>query len=1382
MLRRLFLVLMLFGMVLAPPALAAAPQTINFQGRLTDSVGDPIATPVDVVFTIYYVGGASVWTETWNSGTSQITPDENGVFSILLGIHTPLAIDFSDSYEIGVAVGGDPEMTPKQKMVTVPYAFYAITAESIAGGGSYVLTTGDTMTGQLIISNEAIGLKLIGSAEIGDFNCSATGQNSVAMGQRSTASGDFSFAAGASAVAAGLDSVAFGSTTSAGGPLSFVFGAYNVADGAGSMALGCRAQALHDGAFVWADYVPADPAFPSTSQHQFLIRARNGVGIGTNETSSQLTVFGTIETTGNGGIMFPDGTIQITKATGGGSSPWTETGETVSYVGSMEIGDSDVSATGQNSVAMVKKAVASGKYTMATGYDSRATAVGAMATGYRAWAFGDYSNAMGVSTTANGNSSTVMGYQSSAGGDYSTSMGDQTHAIGDRSTAMGSQTSAVGNYSTAIGQQTSAEGAASTALGNNTTAKGSHSTSMGYGTTAQGYGSLAGGYESRATASDSMAYGRYTHAASSYSTALGYLTTAEGASSFAVGDRNRAGGSTSAAMGFHAIAGHNGTFVWSDSSATDFASTGQDQFLIEADGGVGIGTFEPQAELHVEGGIIATGVITGDGSGLSNLPSSPSGGGWTDDGTTVRLTTVTDNVGIGTTEPISKISVVGINADSKPVTAEVVYASYVGGEISRGGWFENTRGETTKAELAFNNDSVDVAGIFSDGQREVYLAYNAPGGDFAALFADGDVKIDGGNLIVIGSAEIGGSGSSATGQNSIAMGHSANASGDRSFAVGYLASATSSDAIAFGWASEASAPGAVAMGESTTAQGDRSFTAGYQSKVTGGSGANGSAAIGENVEVSGRASIAMGFYTTATDFYSTALGYNTLAGGTGAMAAGYRAKAAHNGTFVWADNTAADFSSTGDKQFLIRATGGVGIGTSEPQAELHVAGDITFEGIIYGNGSGLTNLPSSPTGGGWTDDGANVRLTTITDKVGIGTASTNVALKVVGSAEIGALNVSATGFNSVAMGKGTTARGYVSTAMGQNTSAEGTASTAMGDGSTASGSHSTAIGDHALASGQNATAIGYYATAGGEDSVAMGLGAKVLGGAGGLAAIAMGNNAQASGHAAVAMGYYTNADADYSTAIGTSIEVDGNYSVGVGLDTAPRTVTQANTMAIMGGFVGIATTEPSVTLEVNGDVRITGTLYGGSPLDIAGGINMVGGDIEFPDGSMQTTAATPGAFSGNFVEKTGDTMTGDLTIDPGNLKVVGSAEIGASDNSATGKNSVAMGSGNTASGNYSLATGYNTTAIGDRSVAAGNRAQAIGYDSISFGLQTTAEGDQSIAVGDGAVVGSSGHAAVSMGWQTTASQHAAVAMGDNTQALGTQSVAMGGQTTTEASH
>lgn len=90
-------------------------------------------------------------------------------------------------------------------------------------------------------------------------------------------------------------------------------------------------------------------------------------------------------------------------------------------------------------------------------------------------------------------------------------------------------------------------------------------------------------------------------------------------------------------------------------------------------------------------------------------------------------------------------------------------------------------------------------------------------------------------------------------------------------------------------------------------------------------------------------------------------GFRNCAGGEYSFAAGRRAKvrpesnpvggdacenlgslggpAGDRGTFVWADSTDADFISTGNNQFLIRAGGGMGVGTNAPQTQLHVYTD-----------------------------------------------------------------------------------------------------------------------------------------------------------------------------------------------------------------------------------------------------------------------------------------------------------------------------------------------------------------------------------------------------------------------------------------------------------
>ena len=66
------------------------------------------------------------------------------------------------------------------------------------------------------------------------------------------------------------------------------------------------------------------------------------VGVGTSNPGSQLTVSGTIEST-SGGIKFPDGTVQTTAATGGGTSYQAGTGIGISGTTISNTGDTDAS-------------------------------------------------------------------------------------------------------------------------------------------------------------------------------------------------------------------------------------------------------------------------------------------------------------------------------------------------------------------------------------------------------------------------------------------------------------------------------------------------------------------------------------------------------------------------------------------------------------------------------------------------------------------------------------------------------------------------------------------------------------------------------------------------------------------------------------------------------------------------------------------------------------------------------------------------------------------------------------------------------------------------------------------------------------------------------
>ncbi len=81
------------------------------------------------------------------------------------------------------------------------------------------------------------------------------------------------------------------------------------------------------------------------------------------------------------------------------------------------------------------------------------------------------------------------------------------------------------------------------------------------------------------------------------------------------------------------------------------------------------------------------------------------------------------------------------------------------------------------------------------------------------------------------------------------------------------------------------------------------------------------------------ASILGGHGNQATSFHSVCIGDSCVASAPWAIAMGVHAHALHEGSFVWADSSSASFSaveSTADHQFLLRAAGGVGIGTATP--------------------------------------------------------------------------------------------------------------------------------------------------------------------------------------------------------------------------------------------------------------------------------------------------------------------------------------------------------------------------------------------------------------------------------------------------------------------
>jgi hypothetical protein len=201
---------------------------------------------------------------------------------------------------------------------------------------------------------------------------------------------------------------------------------------------------------------------------------------------------------------------------------------------------------------------------------------------------------IGINVTNTGLNAFAVGENINATADYSSVSGGINNNATAAEAAVGGGRS---NTASGIGSVV-AGGYAGTASNENTFIGGGwHNVASGIVAT------VGGGQEDTASGVYSFIGGGYMNAASEWGSTVGggqanksrsYFSTVPG------GFGNQALGFYSMAAGLNSIAGHDGSFVWSDIYGGG-ASTSPNQFIIRASGGVGIGTNNPTAALHVEG-------------------------------------------------------------------------------------------------------------------------------------------------------------------------------------------------------------------------------------------------------------------------------------------------------------------------------------------------------------------------------------------------------------------------------------------------------------------------------------------------------------------------------------------------------------------------------------------------------------------------------------------------------------------------------------------------------------------------------------------------------------------------------------------------------------
>ena len=114
-----------------PPAAGQVPQLLNYQGYLTNDAGKPVNGVQSITFGVYDAAtrGTVLWTETQNVMVM------NGLFNVLLGTVNLIPFEAFASGEqyLGVRVGSGGELSPRQRLVSVGYAFRARDADRLGG-------------------------------------------------------------------------------------------------------------------------------------------------------------------------------------------------------------------------------------------------------------------------------------------------------------------------------------------------------------------------------------------------------------------------------------------------------------------------------------------------------------------------------------------------------------------------------------------------------------------------------------------------------------------------------------------------------------------------------------------------------------------------------------------------------------------------------------------------------------------------------------------------------------------------------------------------------------------------------------------------------------------------------------------------------------------------------------------------------------------------------------------------------------------------------------------------------------------------------------------------------------------------------------------------
>lgn len=550
---------LLAGPALAPDeALAQVPRRIAYQGFLANAAGVPVnapaSAPLTMVFRLYHfsLGGSAIHEE-----TQQVTVTE-GVFNVHLGDAALLEAPFDTGYWLGVTVGMDAEMTPRQPLAASPYALRAASLDSTA------TIAASQITGTIALTSATGAAARFGTNDNQPAEVVVNGQRVMRYAFDPSAPGSASpnilGGYAGNSVAAGI----LGATLAGGGN----FGSENSVQGNyGTVSGGLKNRAFGEGSVVSGGQ-------DNTSGSTYVEGVSPGAYFATVAGGVQNQATGHSSAVGGGFLNIASGYGSV--VAGGNLNDATGQGATIG-------GGYDNTASGLNAT------VAGGVFSVASGSGSFAAGHGSQATGDVSVALGYFNSATGFATTVSG------GYDNVASSKYSTIGG----GYANRASAQGATVGGGGMNQ------------AEQVLGNEAKA-GASTIAGGYGNVIDSfgfYGVIAGGQQNRILAPannvghatigggllNTVALGGGTVAGGNGNTAGGFDSTVSGgigntASGHGAmvpgGASNTAAGLRSFAAGNRAKALNDGCFAWADNTNADFSCTTNNAFIARASGGV----------------------------------------------------------------------------------------------------------------------------------------------------------------------------------------------------------------------------------------------------------------------------------------------------------------------------------------------------------------------------------------------------------------------------------------------------------------------------------------------------------------------------------------------------------------------------------------------------------------------------------------------------------------------------------------------------------------------------------------------------------------------------------------------------------------------------